>query len=120
VDDLEHTAEAKPEEEHVDHGDHHGRDLVLSRADHHRREQRRRHALEMQPLLDTVGERMRVAVQVAAGNEHHRQHRHEEVCAQQHREQLAVGCLIPAHPADRRAPARFGVPDSRSRACRAR
>ena len=59
-------------------------------------------------MLDPVRERARVAVEIAARDQHHRQHRQEEVRTQEHCVQLAVGRLVAAHPADRGALPRIG------------
>ena len=104
--DLQDAGEPEPEEEEVDDRDQDGGELVLPGADHHRREQLGRRAFQPEPVLDPVGKRGRILVRVARGDEEHREERQEQVRAQEHREQLTVGRLVAAHPADRRALAR--------------
>ena len=105
---CKHAGEPEPEEEEVDDRDQDGGELVLPGTDHHRREQLGRRAFQPEAVLDPVGKRGRILVGVARGDEEHRDERQEQVGAQQHREQLTVGRLVAAHPADRRALPRVG------------
>ena len=101
--DLQHAGKPEPEEEEVDDRDQDGGELVLTRTDHHRREQLGGRALQPEAVLDPVGKRSRILVGVARNDEEHRHERQQQVRAQEDGEQLPVGSLVAAHPADRRA-----------------
>ena len=103
VNDLQHAGKPEPEEEEVDDRDQDGGDLVLPRTDHHRREQLGGRAPQPEAVLDPVGERSRILVGVARGDEEHGYEGQEQVRAQEDGEKLPVGSLVPAHPTDRRA-----------------
>ena len=98
---LKHAGEPEPEEEQVDDGDHDTRELVLARAEHHRREESRRRAVQPEAALDPIREGGRILVDVARGHEYDRHHREEEIRAEEHGIQLPVGRLVAAHPAHR-------------------
>ena len=105
---LQDTGEPEPEEEEVDDRDQDRGELVLARADHHRREQLGRRTVQPEAVLDPAGKRGRILVRVARGDQEHRQERQHQIRTEEHREQLPIGGLVPAHPADRRALARIG------------
>ena len=83
MNDLQDAGEPEPEEEQVDDCDQDGRDLVLPRANHHRREELGGRALQPEAVFDPVGKRGRILVGVARGDEEHGYQGQEQVCAEE-------------------------------------